>query len=42
MIVGIVIALVILNFAFIYPVLAADLLTRPQWMQRMWLGNAWI
>lgn len=42
MIVGIVIALVILNFAFIYPVLTADLLTRPQWMQRMWLGNAWI
>ncbi|MDO5675958.1 MAG: phospholipid carrier-dependent glycosyltransferase [Propionibacteriaceae bacterium] len=42
MIVGIILALVILNFAFIYPILTADLLTRPQWMQRMWLGNSWI
>lgn len=42
MIVGIIIALIILNFAFIYPILTADLVTRPQWMQRMWLGNSWI
>lgn len=42
MIVGIIIALIILNFAFIYPILTADLITRPDWMKRMWLGNAWI
>ncbi|SDY51353.1 Dolichyl-phosphate-mannose-protein mannosyltransferase [Tessaracoccus flavus] len=42
MAVGIVLALIILNFAFIYPILTADLLTKPAWMLRMWLGNAWI
>lgn len=42
MIVGIVLFLIILNFAFIYPILTADLLTRPEWLMRMWLGNAWI
>lgn len=40
--VGVAVALVVLNFAFIYPVLTAELLTRPQWMLRMWLGNLWI
>lgn len=42
MVVGIFVALVILNFAFFYPILTADLLTRPEWLMRMWLGNAWI
>ena len=42
MAVGIIVALVILNFAFIYPILTADLLTRPEWLLRMWLGNTWI
>ena len=36
------IALVAANFAFIYPILTADILTRAEWMWRMWLGNAWI
>lgn len=42
MAVGIIIAAIIINFAFIYPILTADLLTRPQWLWRMWLGNLWI
>jgi dolichyl-phosphate-mannose--protein O-mannosyl transferase len=42
MVVGIVVAVVIFNFAFIYPILTADILTRAEWMWRMWLGNAWI
>ncbi|MCC2593629.1 phospholipid carrier-dependent glycosyltransferase [Tessaracoccus sp. OS52] len=41
MYVGIAIGLVVLNFAFIYPVLTADLMTRPQWLMRMWFGT-WI
>ena len=40
-IVGIVVGLIILNFAFIYPVLTNQLMTRTQWMMRMWLGT-WI
>lgn len=39
---GVAVALVVLNFAFIYPILTAELLTRPQWLMRMWLGNLWI
>lgn len=42
MAVGIFIALVLLNFAFIYPILTAELLSRTEWLLRMWLGNAWI
>ena len=42
MVVGIIIAVILWNFAFIYPILTADLLTRPEWLMRMWLGNAWI
>ncbi|MFT3888948.1 MAG: phospholipid carrier-dependent glycosyltransferase [Arachnia sp.] len=42
MIVGIVVAVVIFNFAFIYPILTAEVLPRAEWMWRMWLGNAWI
>lgn len=41
MIVGSVLGLVILNFAFIYPVLTGELMTRTAWMMRMWLGT-WI
>ncbi len=41
MIVGSVVGLVILNFAFIYPVLTHALMTRTAWMMRMWLGT-WI
>lgn len=40
-IVGIVVGLIILNFAFIYPVLTNQLMTRPEWLMRMWLGT-WI
>lgn len=40
-IVGLVMGMIILNFAFIHPVLTNDLMTRPQWMLRMWLGT-WI
>ena len=40
-IVGIIVGLIILNFAFIYPVLTNQLMTRPQWLMRMWLGT-WI
>jgi len=41
MLVGVAIALVILHFAFIYPVLTDELLTRPEWLARMWFGT-WI
>lgn len=41
-VVSLAVALVILNFAFIYPILTADLLTRAEWLMRMWLGNLWI
>ncbi len=40
--VGALIALIIFNFAFIYPILTAELITRTQWWWRMWLGNAWV
>lgn len=40
--VGIVLALIILNFAFIYPILTAETISRTDWLRRMWLGNAWI
>jgi hypothetical protein len=33
---GVVVALVILNFAFIHPILTDGLLTRQQWLMRMW------
>jgi len=39
--VGVVVGLVILNFAFIYPILTDGLLTRTQWLMRMWFGS-WI
>ncbi|WP_296136667.1 dolichyl-phosphate-mannose--protein mannosyltransferase [uncultured Tessaracoccus sp.] len=39
--VGIVVGLIVWNFAFIHPVLTHQLLTRPEWMLRMWLGT-WI
>lgn len=39
--VGVFVALVVLNFAFFYPVLSDGLLTQPQWMARMWL-KSWI
>lgn len=41
MYVGIAVGLVVANFAFIYPVLTADLMTRPEWLARMWFGT-WI
>lgn len=40
--VGALLAVIIWNFAFIYPILTADLLTKPQWWWRMWFGNAWV
>ena len=42
MAVGVFLALVILNFAFFYPVLTGEVMTRPAWLMRMWFGNAWI
>ncbi len=41
MVVGVALALVILNFAFIYPILTDGLLTRPEWLLRMWF-DTWI
>lgn len=41
MIVGVAIALVALNFAWIYPVLTDELLPYSQWLSRMWL-RSWI
>ena len=40
--VGSLIVLIVANFAFIYPILTAELVTRTEWLWRMWLGNAWI
>ncbi len=40
-VVGTVVALVIVNFAFIYPILTDGLLTRTQWLMRMWFAT-WI
>lgn len=39
--IGVALALVLLNFAFIHPVLTAELMTRPEWLARMWFGT-WI
>ncbi|MDO5067862.1 MAG: phospholipid carrier-dependent glycosyltransferase [Propionibacteriaceae bacterium] len=39
--IGVAIALVVLNFAFMYPILTDGLLTRTQWLMRMWFGT-WI
>lgn len=38
---GLFVALVVLNFAFFYPVWTDGLLTRAQWLDRMWL-RTWI
>lgn len=40
-IVGVAVALVALNFAFIYPVLTDQLLLKGEWLARMWL-RSWI
>ena len=40
-IVGVAIALVAMNFAWIYPVLTDELLPYSQWLSRMWL-RSWI
>lgn len=39
--VGLLAGLIVLNFAFIYPVLTDELMTRPAWLLRMWLPT-WI
>ncbi len=39
--VGVALGLVVLNFAFIYPILTDGLLTRAEWLSRMWFGT-WI
>ena len=41
MVVGVLMGLVVFNFAFLYPVLTDALLTRTQWLLRMWFGS-WI
>nr|WP_245630438.1 phospholipid carrier-dependent glycosyltransferase [Granulicoccus phenolivorans] len=38
---GVVLALVMLNFAFIYPILTDQLLTYSQWRMRMWFAS-WV
>jgi dolichyl-phosphate-mannose--protein O-mannosyl transferase len=40
-IVATIVALIVLDFAFMYPVYTAELLTRQQWSWRMWL-QGWI
>lgn len=40
--VGALVLAVIWNFAFIYPILTGELITRSGWWLRMWLGNAWV
>lgn len=40
-VVGVVLAIVTLNFAFIYPILTDALLSRAQWLARMWFSS-WI
>lgn len=40
-IVGVILAIVTLNFAFIYPIITDALLTQSQWLARMWFGS-WI
>ena len=40
-VVGALVALIVLNFAFIYPVLTDQLLTRTQWLRRMWFSG-WV
>ncbi|HEY5820975.1 MAG TPA: phospholipid carrier-dependent glycosyltransferase [Propionibacteriaceae bacterium] len=39
--VGVFVALVAANFAYLYPILTDGLLTRPQWVSRMWF-KSWI
>ncbi len=39
---GLIVVIVILNFAYIYPILTAELISRDGWWARMWLGNAWV
>ena len=41
MVVAVLMGLVVFNFAFLYPVLTDALLTRTQWLLRMWFGS-WI
>lgn len=38
---GGIVALIVLNFAFIYPILTDQLMTRKQWLWRMWF-TSWI
>ena len=38
---GTAVGLITANFAFIYPILTDALLTRTQWLARMWFGS-WI
>lgn len=40
-VVGVAVGLATANFAFIYPILTDGLLTRTQWLTRMWFGS-WI
>jgi dolichyl-phosphate-mannose-protein mannosyltransferase len=38
---GAVVLLVVLNFFYLFPVLSAETLSRPEWLRRMWL-RSWI
>jgi dolichyl-phosphate-mannose-protein mannosyltransferase len=40
-VVGVILAIITLNFAFIYPIITDALLTQSQWLARMWFGS-WI
>ncbi len=41
-IVGVYVALVVLNFAYFWPIYTDQILPWSQWWARMWLGNAWV
>ncbi len=38
---GTYVCLVVLNFAFLYPILTAEVIPQTEWQVRMWLGS-WI
>jgi len=40
-VVGVFVAVVIANFAYLYPILTDELLPYPRWLTRMWF-RSWI
>lgn len=39
---GAFVLLVVLNFAYFYPIYSGDSIPTVDWVRRMWLGNRWI